>query len=212
MSNESQAEIWYTTIKTEYPEIYNKLSLLGKNDSLGSPPMWTSFDGIRISPNTLRYVNTVIQIQDYFNFCNPIVVSQLGVGYGGLCYIMSCLLSISRYNLLDLPQVQELSMKYLKDLEVPNVYTDICNSDLFVSEWCLSQFDELDLYKFYENYVCKCRNVYLSMNLHDQYRKQKFLTIISKDYDIVVRDEYPKTQWPNYIILGKIKQVDNNGV
>jgi hypothetical protein len=43
------------------------------------------------------------------------------------------------------------------------------------------------------------------MNLHDEIRKETFLNKIKEDFVITILDEYPKTHWPNYIIIGNKK-------
>jgi hypothetical protein len=43
------------------------------------------------------------------------------------------------------------------------------------------------------------------MNLHDELRKEKFLSRLSIDFDYSISDEFPKTEWPNYVIRGTKK-------
>jgi len=205
MSQEWQAAIWYDHIKDSYPDILQRLSVFAENDTIGSPSLWTSPEGLSISPNTLRYINTCIEIHDYFKFKKLPVVSELGVGYGGLCFILNKFFNIDKYILLDLPNVQQLSQKYLSRLGTNNTSTEFTNSDLFISEFCLSEFSDEGLYDFYERYVKKSKHIYLHMNLHEEDRKSKFLEVLSKDFLFDITDEFPKTGWPNYVIRGTIK-------
>jgi len=204
MSQSEQAQIWYDNVKNNYQNIFNQINKLSKNDTIGNPKIWKSQDNIVISPNTLRYINTYIEIQDYFQFKNPISISELGIGYGGLCFVLHQFYNISRYNLLDLPNVQTLSQKYLSTLNVNNTNTEFKNSDLFISEFCLSEFNDESIYNFYEKYVKKCKNIYLHMNLHEEDRKNRFLNKLSEDFKFTISKEFPKTHWPNYVIKGTI--------
>jgi hypothetical protein len=207
MSELWQAEIWYNNIKNNYPDIYEKIKLFSLNDKYGSPSLWTSPDNIIISPNTLRFINTLIEIETFFNFKNQkLKIAELGIGYGGLCYVLNAYYNIDSYCLIDLPNVYKLANKYLSLLSI-KTQTDVFeeNSDLFISEFCLSEFDDEDIINFYNQYMLKCKNAYLHMNLHDVERKNKFLNLISNHFDYKIMDEYPKTQWPNYVILARKK-------
>jgi hypothetical protein len=114
--------------------------------------------------------------------------------------------NIKSYTLIDLPNVQSLADKYLSRLNI-NTQTKIVPDeiDLFVSEFCLSEFDDVGIYNFYEQYILKSKRIYLVMNLHELDRKDKFVDTVSNDFDISIADEYPKTHWPNYIIKGTRK-------
>lgn len=205
MSQDHQAAVWYDNIKELYPDIFKRLSDFAENDTIGGPHLWTSPEGLNISPNTLRYVNTCIEIYDYFKFEKIPVVSELGVGYGGLCFMMNRFFDIDKYVLLDLPNVQQLSQKYLGKLSINNTTTVFANSDLFISEFCLSEFSDEGLYDFYERYVKNAKHIYLHMNLHEEDRKRKFLEVLSNDFVFDITDEFPKTGWPNYVIRGTVK-------
>jgi putative sugar O-methyltransferase len=208
MSQPWQAQVWMENIKHNHPDFYEKLKIFSENDKYGSPQLWRSGDGFVISPNTLRFVNTLIEIESWFGFGNhPIRIAELGVGYGGLSFILNSYYNVVSYSLLDLPEVYNLTDKYLKQLGV-HTHTDSFfeNTDLFVSEWCLSEFDDDDILRFYEKYMVNSKNVYLQMNLHEETRKNRFLELMANDFEYCIRDEYPKTQWDNYVILGKNKK------
>ena len=205
MSRIWQAHVWMDNIKKNHSDFYNKIGVFLQNDKYGSPKLWRSDDGVLISPNTLRLINSLIEIESWFGFKEtPIRIAELGVGYGGLSFILNSYYNIVSYSLLDLPNVYRLADKYLNLLGI-NKHNDsfIENTDLFISEWCLSEFDDQDILMFYNKYVLKSKNVYLQMNLHDEERKSRFLNMISVDFDIEVKNEYPKTEWDNYVIFGK---------
>lgn len=206
MSKVWQADIWIKDIYENHPEVISLLPKIMKNDIYGRPDNWAYEKDIVLSPNTARYINSSLQIIDYFKYTAPINVSELGVGYGGLCYVMNCLLKINEYGLIDLPNVQNLAKKYLNLLDVHNiVFEQPKNNDLFISEFCLSEFDDEQLYEFYYKHVLTSKNIFLQMNLHEEDRKSKFLKTIENDFNCVVRDEFPKTHWPNYTVLGTRK-------
>jgi hypothetical protein len=206
MSFPWQADVWIEYLNKYRPEILENIHKYSLNDTIGNPEYVRILSNTIISPSTLRYLNTAIEIETFFKFDKKIKVCELGVGYGGLSYIMNCHFDIESYCLIDTDNVQKLAKKYLDRLGISTHTTEFQKPvDLFISEFCLSEFDDLDLYKFYEDYILNSENVYLSMNLHDEERKQKFLDRISQDFNIEISDEFPKTQWPNYIIKGSKK-------
>jgi hypothetical protein len=208
MSEKWQSDIWYENIKNNYPNFYNNLEVYSKNDLHCNPNGVSEYDTYKLTPNTLRYINTCCEIYDYFNFKDESInISELGIGYGGLCYMMNKTFNISEYSLLDLPNVCELSKKYLELLDIKNITLEFNSPDLFISEFCLSEFDDDEMYEFYDKYVTKSKNIYLHMNLHDDVRKSKFLNKLSDDFEYTVSEEFPKTHWPNYVIKGKNKNL-----
>jgi hypothetical protein len=206
MSSVWQAEIWIKDIFENHPEVINLLPKLIKNDTHGLPTAWAYENNITISPNTARYINSSLQIKSHFKFVDRINVAELGIGYGGLCYIMNCLFDIDSYGLIDLPPVQNFAKKYLTQLETNNVqFVQPKDNNLFISEFCLSEFDDEQLYDYYDKHVITSNHIFLQMNLHEEERKAKFLKRVTSDFDCIIKDEFPKTHWPNYVILGTRK-------
>jgi len=212
MSDEWQAPLFYDFIKENNEEIFKKINEFKINDNLGSPAMWKSNDGFLMSPNTLRYVKSLVDLENAFGSLDGFVVAELGIGYGGLACVINTNNKIKDYVLCDLPNVEELATKYLSKLGITNTTTDRnkhTKFDLFISEFCLSEFNDEGIYEFYEDLVKKSDRIYLTMNLHDEDRKKRFLSRVSEDFDITIVDEYPKTRWANYIIIGNKKEIND---
>ena len=197
MSDENQATMWYKSLKHKFP-----LPLFTRNDVCGAS-LWESDDHFKISANTLHYAWTLKEIDEYFYFPNPINILELGVGYGGLCFVLSNFFPIGSYCLIDLPVVQKLAQKYLSKLNIQTTLEPPDRIDLFISEFCLSEFTDYKIDEFYDLYIRNANNIYLQMNLHNESRKQRFLRKLSKDFSYEVSDEFPKNPWPNYVIRGK---------
>lgn len=207
MSDEWQAPLFYEIIKTTNPEVFKNLDKFKGNDIIGSPLMWHSNEGHNISPNTLRYLKTLCDLKNNFGPLDGFVVTELGIGYGGLSYVINVDSNLKDYVLCDLPNVQELAQKYLNHFDIKSTIdrNKYDKFDLFVSEFCLSEFNDEGIYTFYNDLVVKSDRIYLTMNLHDEDRKAKFIERIKVDFNITILDENPKTRWPNYIIIGKKK-------
>lgn len=207
MSEDWQAPLFYEFIEINNKTIFDKLDSFKINDSIGSPMMWTSKTGYSMSPNTLRYIKTLVDLENNFGSLKDFVVAELGIGYGGLSCIINTNHQLKDYLLCDLPKVEALAQKYLSSFNI-STSTDrnkFDKFDLFISEFCLSEFNDDGIYQFYNDLIIKSDRIYLTMNLHDENRKTKFIDRISEDFNIIILDEYPKTRWPNYIIIGTKK-------
>ena len=202
MSSDWQSSLFLNRIK-EFPDIYNRLEDFKKNDSIGSPYL-SKIDDQFISPNTLRHVLTLCDLSKHFGNLNDFIISELGVGYGATAFMVNTFFKPKSYHLLDLPDVQLFAKKYLSLLNVTVSIDPPPNEvDLFISEFCLSEFDDATIDDFYERYIKNSKNVYLMMNLHDQTRKDRFIHKMNEDFNMEILPEYPETSWPNYIIIGK---------
>lgn len=197
MSNDTQGQVWFSHL-SNYTKISKQFEKFKLNDTIGNP----LFGSNEMTPNTLRYINTLSEIDSFFKIDKRKKLKVAELGVGGLCFILSNYYNIESYCLIDLPVVQEFSKKYLKKLGVDNTTTDYENPDIFISEFCLSEFDDTQMYDFYNRYVVNSKMIYLHMNLHDLVRKEKFLEVLSKDFDYEISDEFPKTEWDNYVIRG----------
>lgn len=183
-------------------DIMKHIEALQKNDLIGSPHL----DKDQISPNTLRHIYTLCDLTTHFGSLDGLTIAELGVGYGATALMVNTVFKPKAYHLIDLPPVQLFAQKYLNRLGITNCTIDsppIEGIDLIISEWCLSEFDDEQLYKFYDQYVVNSKNAYLMMNLHDEDRKQKFIHHMNHDFDMVILPEYPRTHWNNYLIIGK---------
>jgi hypothetical protein len=134
------------------------------------------------------------------------VVGEIGVGFGGLCNVLSIFNKIEKYKFYDLPEVVSFATEYNKKLDNTNIVTEAdLTHDVLISEFCFSEFDDILMQEYYNNVILKSKNIYLLMNLHDHTRKVKWIDIIKKDFDIVIKDEFPKSRWDNYVIYGSKK-------
>ena len=143
-------------------EINNIIDFLTINDKYGFPNKHNySFMGnpLHCSPTSLRYIYHALVILDYYKNTNCKNIVEVGCGYGGLCLAINFFskilhISISSYNIIDLPNACKLISIYL-DVNKNNIHTDIHihhsnsfgndvnNSDLFfISNYCYTEIDE----------------------------------------------------------------------
>lgn len=201
MSNKSQFVVWDDFFKDISIDNIDELK---KNDISIAPEIYNSKKFGNISSSTLRYIYTAYDIKTKFKKLNSVV--EIGIGYGGLCYILSNFIDIKEYKFVDVDIVKEFASLYLDSLDIKNYKIDHDGiSDLLISEFCFSEFDDDMMKKFYDDYITKTNSIYLVMNLHDETRKQYWKTLLSNDFDLKEIDEFPKTQWPNYVWFGNRK-------
>lgn len=185
----------------DFPEFMAKFDEFRRNDQYGNPPFID--EKTNLSLGTIRYIHSLCDLKKHFGSLDGLTIAEMGCGYGGLALAIHTVYKPKRYCVIYLPEVQQLTVKYLA-LHGVSVSTEPpTDVDLFISEFCLSEFDDADLYKFYDMYVAPARNVYLQMNLIDEARKQKFIQHMNQDFGMEIRPETHGTNFPAYVIIGR---------
>ena len=198
-----QGDIWFEFLKDRVSEDIFKKCI--KNDIYPSPEYSSCGIYGNVSSSTLRYMYSAYDISFIFGK-NLGVVGEIGVGFGGLCNTLSVFSKINKYKFYDLPEVTSFATEYNKKLDNTNIVTEAnLTHDVLISEFCFSEFDDRLMQEYYNNVILKSKNIYLLMNLHDLTRKAKWIDIIKKDFNVVIKDEFPKSRWDNYVIYGSIK-------
>lgn len=207
MNNEDQGRAWSDKIKNDL-ELCEKIDIFKKNDICNPPNLYYDNNLGYISPSTIRYIYNVYNIKRLFAISQKDIskVIEIGAGYGGMAYISSNYFNLQKYYIVDLPEVKKMCDKYLKKLNVS------CHSfvedneekyDLLVAEYSFTEFDDEQMNYFYEKYFLKSDRLYLVVNFceneKDQARRIQWLNKIKENFDVIVEDEYPKSQYQNYI-------------
>jgi len=122
------------------PEIEGRLPLFRRNDELGRPNVCDYGAHGVFSPTTLRYVKVLSDLQRLFGPLDRLRVLEIGVGYGGQCFIVHAGGGFRSYTLVDLPPVLALATRYLKTLAVPRVEIEVHGAfDLVISNYAFSE-------------------------------------------------------------------------
>jgi protein-L-isoaspartate O-methyltransferase len=126
------------------------IEALRLNDSLGAP---TRFDypglGL-VSPTTLRYLKIATDLNNLFGSLDGMEIVEIGAGFGGQARLLHTLNpAITKYTIIDLPEVLTLAKRYLTALGVDNVeYLPVdaftarkvpLASDLFISNYAVTE-------------------------------------------------------------------------
>ncbi|MBR2732882.1 MAG: putative sugar O-methyltransferase [Selenomonadaceae bacterium] len=184
-----------------------------QNDSLGNPSLAEyNFNGSLVigSPTTLRYVKVLVDLMTLFDTDAIETVTEVGIGYGGQCRILTNVLPIERYNLIDLPEVLALAEKFLTALNVAgdiryidgtHLYHD-APCDLFISDYAFSELNKpaQDVYiekiisKATAGYVTWDGTVFAEMGMYSGYTIDEFVAMLPA---AKVLPEYPVTTSPD---------------
>jgi len=188
-------------------------------DTIGNPRT-ALFEGRQLSPTTLRYGKVADDILRMFpNFAAVRSICEIGVGYGGQARVLSELGAeiggaLTRFTLMDLPEVLMLAKKYLQHFHCRNefVFQSITEvdptapgPDFVISNYAFSEFDRTLQQHYLDKVVLKCRSGYLTMNsgapgadASNVYSQAELMKLLP---NAKVVEEYPLTSANNYIIL-----------
>ena len=193
-----------------------------RSDSVGNPNIAKhNFGGSQVicSPTTLRYIKVLVDILNLFDVGKIKTVTEVGIGYGGQCRILSNALPIERYNLVDLPEVLALAEKFLtalnqqgnvRYLDGTHFYHD-APCDFFISDYAFSELSKPAQDIYLEKIISKAKAGYVTwdgdffaeMGMYDGYTLDEFVAMLP---DAKVLPEYPITTSPdNRIVVWGLK-------
>lgn len=162
-----------------------------ENDIYGTPIKHTYEIFGDISPNTIHYINTVLDIRKQFPNKKLKKIVEIGAGFGALCKIISSVYDFDEYVIVDLPDVVKLCEKYLshfRELDGRVKYIpcnqidnyDFSDTDLCISEAALAECG-YDTQKMYiDKIINQSKMLYITYNtLHISESNRSFEYLIS---------------------------------
>lgn len=165
------------------------------NDIHGSPDKYAYDKFGLISPSTLRYIKNTLDIKQYFEKRQLKNIVEIGGGYGGLCKTLGVLVDFDRYIMIDLPEVNGLSRKYLGEFEELEGRTlqliledldEIEEVDLAISNYAFSEIGLEAQMKYYDLVIKKSRRFYMVYNNFTvgNMNGARFLELAASEFDI----------------------------
>ena len=202
-------------IKRDNPQLLEPkyLEKFKQNDVYGGSSRYDYTDAL-IAPSTLRYIKVLSDLIKIFGNLNGFKIAEVGGGYGGQCKIINDYFNIESYHIIDLPEVNKLSKKYLQKLNVDNVRfssvedLSIDSYDLFISNYAYTELDA-SLQNIYKaNIIDTSKNGYMICNFIsgifmdniDFYSKDDLINIKEK---VEILNEEPLTHPSNFILTWK---------
>mmetsp|Transcript_22947 Transcript_22947/g.51746 ORF Transcript_22947/g.51746 Transcript_22947/m.51746 type:complete len:360 (+) Transcript_22947:58-1137(+) len=238
---EEQGKMYLHFLQEDYPDLLNDMSLakeLSRNNQIGCPPILARYPSLaktlleEVSPTQLRYLKVLGDVrallarsghderdQTSENPLDGCRIAEVGVGYGGQaqCILASCG-SIAHYDLFDLPEVEDLAAKYLKETLQGGSATAWRKRpspekkgggggsyDLFISNYALSELTRALQEKYLEDLASRASSGYVTWNsnIHDSDRMtaREFANALKTlGKDVVVEAECPLTSHGNKLV------------
>lgn len=186
----------------------DKLQIAKNNDKLGNATLGSYEYPIgSISPNSLRYLKVLLELESLFGNLSDKNIIEIGVGYGGQCKLITEAFQIKNYYLVDLEEPLALAKKYLnnesfhyltmENLPENNTY------DLVISNYAFSECNKDVQSNYIKNIIKNSKHGYITFNniSHffnvDSYSKEELLTFFNFTEII----EYPLTSKDNTIFI-----------
>ena len=201
-------------IKYSMPDSYNQLLLENlRNDSFGNPYRYKYSEKLCISPTTLRYIYTAIDIERNIGLGRNESVVEIGVGYGGQAAVLESLYEVSNYDAFDLPEVISLANIYLKKINSRIRFDsrDIHRAqdkawDIVISNYAFSELNKDLQVRYLDTILSKTSRGYMIMNsgrLNVSGRSNSKLSVneIAEFLPTMrIKEENPLTGPDNYLI------------
>ncbi len=174
-------------------------------------PFRYSYSGVgRVAPSNLRYLKVALDLRALFGKLENLRIAEIGIGYGGQYCALSSLSSLGEYHLYDLPQVTNLTTKYLKllgfnlnGIEIADFRKENTDIDLVVSNYAFSELDRKLQEIYLQNVVMHSKRGYM---IYNDIIGGAFDTILLEELvDLIpgaeILDEFPLTHPKNRLIV-----------
>lgn len=203
-------------IKRDNPQLLNKENLKKfKTNDIHGGSSSHNYGEFTIAPSTLRYIKVLSDLINIFGDLNGFRIAEIGGGYGGQCKVISDYFDIKDYHIMDIPEANALTKRYLNTLGVKNFRNSSANElkveeyDLIISNYAYTELDRelMDVYK--EKVINGSANGYITCNfiIHfaaggqfDTYSKDELLALKP---NTEVLNEEPLTAPTNFILVWK---------
>lgn len=197
-------------IEAYYPYLLKYMNKFITNDNVGHPIKYNySVFEKTISPVTVRYIKILGDLLELFGDLKEMDIVEIGVGYGGQCKIIHDYCKPKSYTIIDLPEVNKLSEKYLKHFGITNIKfktpDDVLNESysLCISNYAFAEFDR----KYQDLYVDKVINKsdrgYMICNFFDKY-------IIKEHPDRLTKEEISKLKITGKVLPEEPQSIESN--
>ena len=210
----TQGKSYLEQIQEYSPQNYIELIEKNKANDLFGNPYEYQYSGVgRVSPTTLRYISTAIDIFETIRLKEESVIAEIGVGYGGQAAILERMYGIRNYSAFDLPSVIQLSNVYLNSVNSKFKFTSSGLSsdknttwDVVISNYAFSELHRDLQLSYIERVIAKSKSGYMIMNSGRSNitgRSEGKLSLNEiRNYipNLQVKEEVPLTGPDNYII------------
>lgn len=203
---------YYNLIKSKFPWLSEYMKKFVKSDDYGNPIKYL-FDGVEISPSTLRYIKTLGDLHHFFGSLDGMKITEIGGGYGGLCKLIHDVYSPASYSIFDLPEVLQLQKKFLSKFSISTLlYPEPVSkdSDLVIAMYSWSELSNELQIEYLEKVIKSARNCYIMLNYDIEFSynllKESFKGCDIKEYNLFYDDQNTEYAPYNRFIIVKCQQ------
>lgn len=187
------------------PEVLDKIDKFATNDNIGNPKMWyyEVLDRM-ISTTTLKYMKVLSDLIIHFGSLDDMDIVEIGIGYGGQCKLIHDMFKPKSYTLVDLPEVDAFTRKYLKEFDISPRGCDAKEYDLCISNYAFSEIPREWQDKYNKEIIQHSKRGYMTCNFTElrkgdgSFSKEEILSLKPNSKEI---EEKPLTALDNYIYV-----------
>jgi len=191
-------------VKEQTPEFLNIIDQFKKNDLYGNPRTNYYDETGDISSTTIRYMKVASDLTTLFGSLDGKSIVEIGGGYGGQCFVLSCIYKFKDYTLIDLPEPLALAKKFLEKQGVYNViykpYDEALKDgsfDLLISNYAYAECSQPMREKYLREVFPYAKKGYITGEL---FQEEIYKCISPLGYTLEMLSEKPLTG-PNKMIL-----------
>ena len=169
-----------------YPQLESCLTSFLDNDQIGNPELYSYSPYGFFSPTTIRYIKVAGDLIFKFGDLSQMHILEIGGGYGGQCFILKKCTNFASYTLIDIPQANALTKKYLKELKVQNINIFDYKSqlptnrfDLVISNFAFTECDRNLQLKYINELFKSSSRGYITGTITEENRIQNEIKFLS---------------------------------
>jgi putative sugar O-methyltransferase len=162
------------------------------------------------NPTTLRYIKVMGDLEKYFGDISNLIVTEIGIGYGGQARIITSQHMPKEYNLVDLDEVLKLGEKFLKLCTSYKYFKYISgnkieelHSDLLISNYAFSELTRSVQDEYLNKVIKNSKRGYVTYN-HinpDYFNSYSIHEFAEKIPNSRIIEEVPLTHPDNKIVI-----------
>lgn len=146
------------------PALLDQLPKFAENDAVGTPYVSIYPEGT-FSPTTLRYVKVLAELQMLFGSLNDFKIIEVGCGYGGQAKIIQDAYRVQSYEIIDLPEVEALTIRYANHFGlICKPYSCTQSLDLFISNYAFTELSVELQREHLTKIIPHCKRGYITCN------------------------------------------------
>jgi putative sugar O-methyltransferase len=190
---------------------YSKIQIQDMCSENVGNPLKVKYDVIgESSPTTLRYIKVMGDLEKYFGSMANLVVTEIGIGYGGQARIITSQHTPKEYNLIDLDEVLKLGERFLNSCTSYEYFKYVSgnkieqlHSDLLISNYAFSELTRSVQDEYLNKVIINSKRGYVTYN-HinpDYFNSYSIHEFAEKIPNSRIIEEVPLTHPDNKIVI-----------